>query len=255
MSLLTHSKFYFGYLVDTDNYNISFNEGGPELVAVMQLGAYTATEYAVEVARAMTEAGGQDYACAFSRTTRAMTISAAGNFQLNVSSSTYGSLAFDDMGFTGSDRTGDNDYTGSATGTEYATQFILQSYVSSEDNSRSVDATINRSASGRVEVFSFGQESFVEMNIKYLTDRQTDGNRIRYNAAGVAAIRALMNHLVLKYPVEFMANEAAPATFEKLILESTQEDSKGIGFKLREMYGEGLPFYFETGVLKMRVTE
>jgi hypothetical protein len=39
------------------------------------------------------------------------------------------------------------------------------------------------------------------------------------------------------------------------MLESTPEDAKGLKYKLKELYGQGLPGYFETGVLKFRVLE
>jgi len=52
-----------------------------------------------------------------------------------------------------------------------------------------------------------------------------------------------------------MANTADRSTFEKVILESTGESKDGVGFKIKEMYDQGLPGYYESGTLVFRVVE
>lgn len=258
MSLTTHSKFYFGYEIDSDNLYLDFSEGGPELTAVIPVGSYSLETIADAVAGALTEAGGQTYSASVNRITRKITISAPGNFELLVSSGSHlGSSAYSVIGFTGADLTGDDNYLGNqGAGSEYTTQFILQSYIPASNYQQAADAVVNKAASGRVEVVTYGTEQFIEMDLKFVTDIAQDASSpIRQNLSGVAALRTFLQFLVTKAPVEFMADEDDESTFETLILESTPLDQKGTGYKMRELYDRGLPGYFETGVLKFRVTE
>lgn len=257
MSLLTHSKIYFGTVVDDTNYNLDFDEGGSELTAVLEIGSYTLEQLADEISRALNEAGALTYTVTVNRTTRVFTISAGSNFTLRIASGSHlGTTAFGLAGFTGANVTGDDSYTGNAAvGSVFTTQFILQSYVGSEDSQAATYGTVNKSASGKVEVVSFGTESFVEFNVKYATAIAMAGDVIRNSATGVSDLQALMQYLITKGPCEFMPDEDVPATFQNLLLESTADDSKGLKYKLREMYGQGLPGFFETGLLKFRVVE
>jgi hypothetical protein len=256
MSLTTHSKIYYGHTVDSTNNAIDFNEGGPELNATLDTGEYTLEDFVTEVERALNEVGGQVYTVTVNRTTRLITISAPGTFSLLIASgSRVGTTAYTLVGFTGADlgpatsRTGD-----SPSGFEYVTQFILQSHVPSDKFIKSIDATVNKTASGRVEVFRYGTERFIEFNIKFATDiSMPSGGPIRNNASGVSDLVALMDYLITKAPVEFMPDEDTPGTFQNVFLATTPEDSSGVGHKLKELYDRGLPGYFETGVLRFRV--
>ncbi len=258
MSLSTHSKFIYGFEVDADALNIDFNEGGSELTATLSIGVYTLTQFADELARALNEAGALTYTVSVNRTTRKLTIAAGSNFALLVSSGSHlGTTVFGIAGFTGSDRTGANSYVGNlAAGTEYSTQFILQSYVDPEDSQDNIYGTVNQAASGAIEVVTFGRLRFIEMNLKYATNvDHGSSNIIRSNATGISELRSLMQFLTTKAPFEFIPDEDAPNTFYSVLLESTADDSKGLKYKLKEQYSQGLPGYFETGVLKLRVIE
>lgn len=258
MSLNTHSKFYYGYAVSSAALNVDFSEGGPDLLAVLNINDYTMTDFCAELERALNEAGALEYTVSVNRATRIISISASGNFELLVSSGAHaGTSIFDVIGFTGADRTGDDSYAANqASGNVYNTQFILQSHIGSEDYQDATYATINKSASGKVEVVSFGNESFVEFNIKFATDKEIgSGSVVRTNTTGVDDLRALMRFFVSKAPFEFMQDEDDSNAFQSLMLEATADDSKGLKFKLKEMYGMGLPGFFETGVMKFRVNE
>lgn len=256
MALSTHSKFYYGHIITTDNNAIDFSEGGGELQATLANGSYTLTEFADEIVRAMDAAGALTYSTSIDRTTRKITISSTATFELLVSTGTRaGATAYTLAGFTGADRTGASSYEGdSGSGKEYTTQFILQSYVPSSNFKRSTDASVNKSASGRVEVVKFGEESFIEFNMRYITDIQgQDGTLLRNRATGVADLRDLLDDLIEKSRFEFMEDENTPTTFEKVILESTPSESDGTGYRLREQFDRGLPGYFDTGILRLRV--
>jgi len=255
---LVWSQFFYGVEITSENNLVDFTEASVAKQATLAIGAYSFTDLATELARALNAAGDYDYTVTTNRTNRTFTVATEGSetFELlAVTGVGVGATGLPTCGFT-ADKTGANTYTGSAVGTLYRPQFALQSYVSSEDLRRAADATVNKSASGRVEIFSFGLEKFVEFNIRYATDiPQPADHPIENSATAIADLRAFMRHLTSKFPVEFMPDRDAPNTFETLILEKTPEDSKGVGYRLRELYGESLPGYFETGVLQLRVIE
>lgn len=258
MSLTTHSAFYFGHRIDETNFALDFREIGGELLASLDVGEYTLEEFVTECARAMTAVGGRTYSVTVNRATRKVTVSSPFNFSLLINSgSRKGSGVWSLLGFTGADRTGTNTYTANLpSGLAYSTQFILQSYIPSAHFVKAADATVNKAASGRVEVFRFGEERFTEMNFKFITDRQSASQDIiRNRTTGVQDFLNFMNYAITKAPIEFMPDENTPGTFEKVILESTPDDSKGTGFKLRELYDQGLPGFYESGVIRMRVIE
>ncbi len=261
MSLNTHSKFFYGWEVDATNRKLDFNEGVGQLTASLRIGDYTLTEFCDEIARAMNDvADSYIYTCSVDRDTRKISIEADGVFSLLVTSGTHlGTSVFATAGFTGADKTGDDEYEAQeASGNVYSTQFILQDHVASEDYRKAVDATVNKSASGKVEVFQFGEEAFVQFNLKYVSDNPvaaSSAHVFRENLTGIDDLRDFMQYLIRKKPVEYMPDEDETDEFEKLILESTPDDSKGVGYKLKELYGQGMPGWYETGLLKMRVVD
>lgn len=255
MSLTTHSRFYFGHTVDDTNFALDFNEGGAELQASLNVGGYSLEEFATEVERALNEAGALTYTVTVNRTTRKITVAASGTFALLVSSgSRVGTDCFDLLGFTGADQTAAATYTAdSASGSEYVTQFILQSFVDSSDFIKGRMSTVNQSASGETEVFKYGDDAFYEMNFTYLTDRTLGATSpIRNNATGISEIRTLLNYMRTKAHFEFMPDEDDVSTYSTVVLESTPDEKTGVGFKLKELFSQKLPGFFETGVITLR---
>jgi len=258
MSIRTNSVFYYGHEVTNENNRIDFDEGGGELTAELNVGSYTAEEYGVEVRRALDAAGAFTYAVTFNRTTRQFTISASGNFELlTLTGSHAGTSAWSLLGFTtAADKTGDDSYTSeNPSGFAYVTQFVPQSYVGPEDLQSATDATVHEAASGDVQVFRFGTVRFIEMNLTMITSLDVTGSIVRNNPTGVEDIQAFLQYGVQKLKMEFMPDMDTPSEFFKVFLDKTPEDSKGVGYRLRELYGRGLPNFFETGILKFRVLE
>lgn len=256
MSLKTHSLFYYGYVVTGDACIVDFKEGSSAAIfATLNLAGYSLTDFAVELARAMTSAGSQTYTVSVDRSTRKITISAASAFTLLIASgSHHGTSVFGVAGFTGSDTASGLTHQSNAAGSSYKTQFILQSHIAPEDWQDSTYATVNKAASGKIEVVSYGQENFLQAEIKYATSINVGaGSQVRTNATGVDDLRALMAYLITKGPLEFMADESNPNTFITVLLESTPDDQKGLKFKLQEMYAVGLPGFYQTGSLLFRV--
>jgi hypothetical protein len=256
--ITTWSKFYYGYDVTADNNQLDFSEGGSELTAEIAVGSYTPTDFCTAVKTALDTAGALTYTVTFNRSTRKITIAATGTFQILKATGTHiGTSPFTLMGFTGAgDLTGTNTYTGaSVSGDIYSPQFKLQDYISSDDYQQAVDATVNKTASGRVEVVKFGTESFIECNITFVTDRTVDGTVIRSNATGVADLRRFLQYLVTKGPCEFIPDEDTVSTYQKVMLESTPDSDKGTGYRIKELYDKGLSHVYQTGKLKFRVLE
>ncbi len=259
MSLRTHSLIYYGLTITEDNYQLDFTDGMDDYVAEIGLGAYSLEQLADEVASALNALGSPiAFTTSVDRATRKITIAGDGAFILLITSGAhFGTSIFNTLGFSGADTTLTTSHQGGqGAGSAYATQFICQSHVSSDDEQAAAYGTINKSASGKIEVVSFGTEEFTEFELKYITDvSMPSGGPIRTNASGVDNLRSLMQYLITKGPIEFMEDEDDSGAFETLILESTPDDSKGLKYKLKEMYGIGLPGFFETGVLKFRVTQ
>lgn len=252
----TYSVFYYGIEITSSNQNLNFDEGGAELTAIISPGSYTHTEFATEIKTAMDAAGGLTYTVTFNRSDRTYTISAGSNFSLLVSTgSTVGSGPFTLMGFTGSDLTGASTYTGNTgSGSEYEPQFKFQNFVSDDDNQSKVDAQVNESASGQVEVVSFGSRKLMELNIKFATDSDVSkSGHIKNNATGVSDLRSFMQFAIGKGPFEIMEDIGDRSTYKKVILESTPESNNGVAYKLKELVFQGGPTgFFETGIIKLR---
>jgi len=256
MSLETFSVFYYDYEITEDNKYLNFDEGSGELTAIVALGDHSWTQLCLAVQSALNDVGTQVYTVTPNRSDRTVTIEGdTSNFTLKITTGVNASAAvFGLLGFTGADVSGADTFTGnSQSGSEYYPQFILQDHISSDNSQRAVEGTVRKSASGVVEVVRFGVETFVQMNIRFATNKAMDGKVIKSNATGIEDLQAFMQHLITKAPVEFMPNLNARNTFETLILESTRADRNGIGYELRELYNKGLPGFFDTGIMKFRV--
>lgn len=253
--IFTESAFYYGPTITEANNAISFSEGaGPEILTTIPVKKYTLTTFANALLLALNDAGALTYSYTMDRKTRVITISATGNFSLKVSTSSVENTLFDDLGFTGSDRTGAATYTGNAAiGTSYKPQFRLQSFVDFEDNQRAVDSSLLVTASGEVELIRFGLYKIMECDIDFITDiDQGAENYIRTNLSGVDDARSFLEYCVTKGPMEFLPDYTQPNTFTNCILERTPESSTGVDFKLKERFSEGLPGYYRTGLLAFR---
>lgn len=260
MSISTFSVFYYGHTVTASNQNIDFKDGGSgtEKTAAISIGTYSLSDYVVAIKTALDAAGTQAYTVSVSRTTRKITISASGAFSLLITSGSHvSSSAWSMMGFSGADQTGITTSTGgTGSGSEYLPQFILQDFIDKEDSYGLVDASVNQSASGAVEVVRFGTEQFYEMNIKYITSIAQPGmGPIKNNASGLTNARTFMQYIVTKAPIEFMKSVEARSTYDTVLLEKTSDDSKGVMYKLKEQTSKNLPGYYDTGILTFRVID
>lgn len=254
MTIYTRSKFYYDYIITDANNILAFNDGGGEVEAVLGFGQYTPTDLAIEVARAMNVVGLQSYNCSFNRQSRLFTISSISNFSLLIQTGVNVNKVFSTLGFTGSDLSSSTSYTSSnVTGKAFLPQYLLQEYVDFEDQQQFASGTVKKTATGEVEVVSFGQENFSDFNITYATNEvMQQGSPIENDQSGVENLRDFMKYAIKKGPFEFMPDRDNENTFTKALLEKTPESTDGIAYKLKELYGKGLVGYFETGIIKLR---
>jgi hypothetical protein len=253
MSLKTYSGFIYGHDITDTNSWLDFTEGaGPELSTEVAIGSYTLDDFVNAVLNALNGEGALDYTATINRATRKVTISASGTFGLLVTTGTHtGISAFSLLGFT-ANKTGSSSYTSDVeSGLFYEPQYKLQRFVTFEDNVEFAQTSVNTSASGLVEVVSFGQNQFMECNITYATDITGQG-AIKNNVNGVSDLRAFMNYLIRKKPIQFIPDIDTPSAYYDCLLEKTTSSSNGTGFQLYELYGRGLANYYETQTLTFR---
>lgn len=250
--ITTLSTFYYGHKVTRDNQNIDFDEGGPEITAVIPINDYTAQEYANAIEDALNAVGGQTYTVTLNRTNRKITISATSNFTLRTLTGSHaGSSAFSMMGFTLlADKTGNNTYTTEGgTGYEYRPQMVLFDYVALEDQVVKESAVVNVSATGIVQTLQWGDGNRMECNIRGIGNgTQKNGALFYQNVNGMADARQFLDYLITKSKVEFMPDIANRNTKYDLILESTEADRNGTKWTLKNMSRD----WMQTGRLLFR---
>lgn len=253
--ITTNSAFIYGFVITTSNNKLDIDEGSGETPVTLAVGKYSPNGLMTEIASKLNAALDNTYAVTFNRSTRTVTISADADFDVLISSGSNSSLGvYTLLGLGASDLTGLSSYTGLiAAGSEYRPQMRLQDYISTAHNKRAIDAAVNKSTSGEIEVVSFGEERFMRCNIMFATDIvQPEGSVIKNNQTGVQDLIDFMDSLVDKEKIDFVPDLLNPSTFETLLLESTPESDNGVGYELKEEYSRGLPGYFQTGLLTFR---
>jgi len=254
MTLKTKSAFIYGHTFDDTNQYLDFSEDGiTELTAIIEDGSYSISEVADIVAQALNDVGDNTYTVTLDRVTRKFTISADGNFDLYVTTgSNVATSAYALLGFL-IDKSGSNSYeSDGASGSIYRPQAKLYNYVDFNDIEEAANAVVNISTDGsEVETVSFGQVNFMECNIRYVTDITGQGY-LDDNPNAVSELRIFMQYITKKRPIEFIPDRDDLEVYTKCFLERTQKSSQGTAFELKELYSQGLAFYFESGLLVFR---
>lgn len=256
-ALKTQSKIFYGWKITTTNRFIDFNDGAVKSVS-LKLGTYTSSGLALEIASKMNAASAIDFTVTFNRSTRTFTILGTSTFSLLFgtgvnSSQSPASL----LGYTATNKTGFSSYTSEGvSGSQYVTQFVLQSYKDISTNRKSPDSVVNKSSNGTIEVIKFADERFMEFEALFITNLpQEVGSSIRQNVTGLDDFITLLEWMTEKAPIEFMKDENNVSDFNSFILESTESDQNGLNFDLIEMYDRGLPYYWRSGKLTFREIE
>lgn len=247
------SKFYYGHLVDESNRAIDFDEGAGNLTALINPKAYTLTEFAVEVGRAMSDIGTQDYIVTVNRETRQLTISAENNFSLLcLTGNSKGTTALILAGFSQDSDTpfGTTHVSSFGSGSEYKPQLWLQKYTPFYHWIESAGATKSKSAAGVVEIVSFGQQRKMECLITYVTNKEVGNSSVwESNPNGVQDFLDFLLAITQMQRIEFMEDRNNVSDYQKCILESSPGYKQGTGFKLKELTGSKLPDFYSYGPL------
>lgn len=257
MALSTYSKFYYGHTINETNKYVNFKENGgaTEKTAILNVGEYSLTDFINEYARAMNAAAVEDITVSVDRVTRFIVTNSTGSINLLAGTGTQvGSSAFQLIGLDADSGFANSVFSTFASGYEWAPQFKAQDYVNFNDNQSAIDGVVRKTTNGRVEAVSFGTQKIMECNFRFITNIQMPPNYpILNDNSGYDNARSFMVYAVTKADLEFIPDIASPNTFNKCLLESTPENGDGLGFKLKELYGIGLPDYYETGILKFRL--
>jgi len=260
MTTQTRFRIYYIDPITAENNLLNFREPNAvvttEKTATLNVGSRTHTDLAVEIQRALNDAGEETYSVVFNRSSRTFTISAGDTFELLAATgSNSGQSAYSLIGFT-TDQTGASTYEGSAAGNDFQSQFFPQNYLSFDDNLEGTEASVNQAPSGITETVTFGDIRLMEFNMSFVTSQfKSKGNPIRYNATGLEDARSLMEFLIKKRFAEFMLDESDVNTFDKVLLERTPESRQGIAYRLKEQIGRGFSEHYETGRLVFRKIE
>ena len=256
--ITTKSQFYYGHTIsngasgDLGNFRIDFSEGGPALVATLNAGDYSITEFTAEVKRALDAAGALTYSVSVNRTTRLITIAATGTFSLlcftgvNQGTAVWALLGFN----TGADKTGAATYLAdNASGYVYRPQAILQMFEGKDDNLEKLDAVVNISASGVVQVVTFGNQRYFMFEIYPITNLTLNScAEIDNNQSAVSDARQFFEYAITKAKMEIMTDRDTPGTFSKIILESTESSKTGTAYRLQVLAKD----VYESGKIKLR---
>lgn len=236
---------------------IDFNEGSGELTAELNVGKYTHTSILAEIKRAFEAVSANVYTVTINRSSRIIDIAVnTGTFKLlGNSGSNVTTSPFVLLGFAESDTSYAANHSGpSGSGYEWIPQFYPQDYVDGNYNQTKIDGVVRRSQSGQVEAVYYGTNKIYEMNFKYITNTGVSGV-IDYQTDAVSNALDFMEYVTGKGEIEFMPDKSDTSDYLTFILESTPEDKDGLGFKLKELYSQGLVGWYETGVLKFRLIE
>lgn len=253
MSINTLSAFLYGYNVDSNNFLLPFQEGAIEYLAEVRTRGYTLTDLVTEIARSLNATGQNEYTVTVDRSTRLITISADGNFDLLLNSIYSSTDVYSLLGFTGSDRVGLSSYEGdTATGEVYEPQFVLQNYTPFIFEKRAVDSTKNQAASGNnVENIKFGDFNIMTCNIRHITNNFKIRNApVQNNSNGVEDYLDFINYVTDLLPVEFIPDKSDFDTFDEALIESTPEAKDGTNFRVKPMRGYFTEY--ESGTLTFR---
>lgn len=255
MALNTKCKFYFGVVIEQDSNYFDFDDGAGEVSFSIPSGYYSPTEIVDIVSSNLNSVGSKSYSCYFNRQSRSVVISCTSNFKILIATGKHsGATIYKSIGFTSLfDLIGNSSYTSNLViGIEYRPQFYLLDYIPLGHNIKSVQASINETGSGSVEVIKYGTKRFLEFSIELITNRIIHNTQsFESSITAVDDVLTFLNFAISKSKIEFMEDVSNVEKFNTIILESTEADQNGVGFKLQEQldYGEG---FYKTGKLVFR---
>jgi hypothetical protein len=248
MALSSQTIFNYGISVTIDNQYLDFRAsiGGPILTAVINLGYYSLTSLELAITNAM---AAQDIVNTYTITVdrslllqNRIKISTNGAYLdlLFGSGPSVSSSIANTIGFIIGDYTGATNYTGSNTaGTMLISQYAGYNYMPPEYY-QEVQGAKSISASGIKEAIVFQIQQFLELEFKYepISRKSEWENFFRW------AIQQREFEITPEYTLFNVVY--------RVTLETTSQNSNGLGFKMKEMLPE-FPNDYQTGNLKFRI--
>lgn len=253
MALKAKSKFIYGFEITEQNSSLDFKKSasGGELQATLRLGFYSLGGLLKEVERAMKEVDlDNNYFVSAIRN-----VGSSGDVRVVITTSgSYLDLLFGSgsrkattcafvLGFLGIDYIGGTSYqAANNAGKHLVTEMIGYNYVDALMNKK-VFGSVNVSASGVKEAVVYNIQKFVSVNFRFEPRTKIFSQWTNF-----------LDWAILQRPFEFVPEITSPNKYYDVTLETTTEDTKGLGFEIREML-PNFPDLFEIGNMKMRVNE
>lgn len=250
MALSSRSLMNYGLQVTTLNRNLDFkiSSGGSPLTAVLNLGFYSSTSIAIEIARAMQAVDGtNNYSASVNRnimggTQNRISITTTGTYLdllFNTGPKVDTSIA-STIGFLPIDYTGNTTYTGSTTtGNIIMPEFIAYNYLSDLHQAK-VFGAVNVSASGLKESVVFAIQKFIDLEFRYEP------------SSALPTWVSFFTWAIQQRPFDFIPEISNPTVAYQVTLEKSPYDSKGLGFSMKEMLPQ-FPNLYQTGALNFRI--
>jgi hypothetical protein len=245
MALRTRSLFLYGYTVTQYNGAIDFRRGATTYRATVPTGYYSLTSLCAAISRAMVTVDSDiEYTCSALRLVveNRVVFSADVSFTLLFGtgarvSSSIASL----IGFNAVDSGPSMSHYGSfTTGTKYMPDRVAYNYRGPSELVKQDGARVV-SASGIKETIVFATQRFVEAHFKYNRDK--------------ASLERFLEWATLQKRFEITPEFDNPTVFFEVTLDKTANDQNGMAFELVEHVGDGMPNYWDTGMLRMRVAK
>lgn len=250
MALSARSLINYGIQVTTLTQNLDFvaESGGSTLTATIDLGFYSVTSLAAAVSEAMQAVDpNNNYSCTIDRTLLGGTqnriaITTTGTYldllfltgpNINTSISSV-------LGFLPLDYTGSTSYISSSSiGTALIPEFIAYNYLSDLHQAK-VFGAVNVSASGLKESVVFAIQTFIDLEFKY------------EDSVNLPFWKLFFTWSIQQRPFDFIPEITHPDVVYQVTLEKSTYDSKGLGFRMKEML-PNFPNVYETGSLNFRI--
>lgn len=252
-----YPKFKYGWAIDCSNKKFSIKENGVDLEITLLEGSYGFNSFGDMLQSQLNCWANSNYVVTYDRASCKYTITPdTGTIGFNFDS--IAPSVFDPtlLGFE------KQDYPEQAfwespvnAGFEYCVQFPAQSLVLEDYNFELTDAAVCRSAKGRVQTAYFSEDSYIEFEIQYASNKiRTNCIRSVFiqNETGVEDLIKFMKFATKKHTLDLMIDKDDPDTFIEVILDRTRQSRNGTAFALQELFAINLPCFFNTGVLRFR---
>lgn len=251
MALTAKSLFLYGFQVTELNNAIDYRVVAAETIrqATLRLGFYSLTGLMEEIERAMKAVAPAlvHFTVSANRafvggTQNRVTISTdAAYFELNFFTGPRASSSSRTLiGFPAVDQTGALTYTGTTTaGTALVPDLVGYQYLS-PDHIHKLFGSVNISASGEKESIVFNRQKFFQVQFKYEPIAKVNTEWVDF-----------LDWAIQQRKLEFTPEITSPGLFYEGTLERTEEDGKGLGYRMKEMLPD-YPFLVDTGILYFR---